>query len=111
MSIKSLEGAEYSRAHYLVRCKFGRAKDYQCTDCDKPAHDWSWEHDTDPWDVNNYWPRCKSCHTKYDMTPEWAAKSAHSRSGVERSIIARNRMSEAKKRWHKQQREAASEIR
>lgn len=59
--------AEYQAQHIAVYKAFGKAKDYICTDCDGPALDWSLEHDGNPWNVNDYWPRCRRCHLIYDV--------------------------------------------
>ena len=60
-------GAEYFAVHRKVRAHLGKASLYHCVSCLKRARDWSHEHDTDPKDVNNYWPRCTSCHQLYDV--------------------------------------------
>lgn len=52
--------------HKRVYAAKGKASQYNCVDCGKPAYDWSWIHNTDPNDVSNYEPRCRSCHLKYD---------------------------------------------
>lgn len=67
---------EYQRYHARVYKKFGRAKEYHCSDCNKPANVWAWTHDTDPSDPNNYYPLCYSCHIKYDMKPQWRANQS-----------------------------------
>jgi hypothetical protein len=53
--------------HRLVEAEYGKASQYPCADgCGKQALDWSHTHDTDRNNINNYKPRCRSCHTKYD---------------------------------------------
>ena len=52
--------------HKRIVREYGSAKMYLCNDCDNPARDWSWIHDTDWKDIENYVPRCRSCHLKYD---------------------------------------------
>lgn len=54
---------EYARAHAAVRHAKGKASEHDCVDCGGQALDWSQIHDTD-----DYEPRCRSCHKKYDMT-------------------------------------------
>lgn len=56
----------YHKRHYNVRKARGNAKTYKCVDCNKPAHDWTYIHNTCPDDINNYEPRCCSCHAIYD---------------------------------------------
>lgn len=56
----------YKNIHKKLAIKYGKAKEYVCTDCGNQAFDWSYEHDTDPYDLDNYYPRCRSCHLKYD---------------------------------------------
>jgi hypothetical protein len=58
--------AQRQRVHSAVRRKYGRADIYECTDCPNYAMDWSHIHDTDPDNIDNYTPRCRSCHQKYD---------------------------------------------
>lgn len=49
----------------LVRVR-GAAVLFDCVNCGSIANGWSHIHDTDQTDFNNYEPRCKSCHSKYD---------------------------------------------
>jgi len=56
--------------HKRVRKARGRANTYSCVDCGRPAREWSQIHDSDAMDVNNFEPRCRSCHLKYDYTDE-----------------------------------------
>lgn len=57
---------EYLQIHGEVRCKRGKADTHNCIDCGKPAKDWSHKHNTDPQNIMNYDPRCRSCHNLYD---------------------------------------------
>jgi transposase-like protein len=73
---------EYQRNHILVRETRGPAWKQKCVDCGAKAYAWSWIHETDPTDVNNYEPRCGSCHSVYDgyterrkFTPEQAEQA------------------------------------
>lgn len=74
----------YWAAHWQLRRDLGPAKHHPCTDCPRPAADWS----LNPWaqhprlgqriirgrtipaaysmHTNDYAPRCKSCHIKLD---------------------------------------------
>lgn len=87
---------EYNRAHNAVRRVYGRADDYHCVDCDGPAMDWSQEHDTDPWDPKNYWPRCRKCHKKYDYKP-WSPDRIHGNKGMIHTPDTRAKMSSSMK--------------
>lgn len=58
--------SKYHLDHANVRAARGKASMQDCIDCGKFALDWSHRHDTDPSDPNNYDPRCRSCHNKYD---------------------------------------------
>lgn len=57
---------EYKRVHKDLLSRRGKAANQTCVDCASSAKDWSYVHDTDPTDVENYVPRCQSCHRKYD---------------------------------------------
>lgn len=58
--------AEYKAIHYQLARQRGRATLMSCVDCGLPAKDWSHIHNTDSKDLQNYDPRCRSCHIKYD---------------------------------------------
>lgn len=64
--------------HQRVRAARGKAKSWSCTDCARPAAHWSYDHlDPDerhdpekgPYsvDIDHYFPRCVSCHKRFDM--------------------------------------------
>lgn len=76
----------YSTAHAWVRKAKGSAADHECVDCGGAAKEWSFKHDecesplieksdSSPLgcayslDVDDYDPRCKQCHVKFD-SPE-----------------------------------------
>lgn len=72
----------YIAAHQRVYRDNGKASSHGCVDCDQPAREWSYDH-LDPkalvgtvgtvegllysLDPAHYQPRCKSCHTKFDL--------------------------------------------
>jgi DNA-directed RNA polymerase subunit RPC12/RpoP len=56
----------YSTIHHNIRKIRGSARKYKCIDCGQKAHDWCWIHGTPTDDINNYEPRCGSCHGVYD---------------------------------------------
>jgi hypothetical protein len=87
---------EYNRAHAAVRRKYGRADTYQCLDCDEPARDWCHEHNTDPLNPDNYWPRCRKCHKKYDYVP-WDTNRVHGNKGMLHTVETCARMSASMK--------------
>lgn len=57
---------EYKNFHARLSRNKGRATEYGCVDCGNMADEWSWTHGTDELDYENYQPRCRSCHAKYD---------------------------------------------
>lgn len=57
---------EYRRVHAEIKRKRGSANRFQCSDCLNIAVDWSYIHNTNPIDIDNYEPRCRTCHYKYD---------------------------------------------
>jgi hypothetical protein len=71
------EQPAYRSAHARLTRKRGRASQFQCVDCPRRAHHWSYDG-TDPnelksprgqtysLDVSKYVPRCASCHMKHD---------------------------------------------
>lgn len=71
------DNAAYRTVHSRLTSRRGRASDYPCVDCGKPAQDWSYDN-TDPdertspqglpysVDLDHYEPRCKPCHAKFD---------------------------------------------
>jgi hypothetical protein len=74
-------GKKYWDTHMPVRRTYGPASQWQCVDCGKMAREWSQIHDTDPYNVENYEPRCVSCHRKYDYTDETRKKISESMKG------------------------------
>lgn len=72
----------YNQLHARLRKTRGRASGMSCADCAGVAIEWSWKHDTDPEDLNNYDPRCKDCHARYDCMGKYE------RTGETRSLLA-----------------------
>lgn len=66
----------YGYIHELLAEFYGRASEYDCVNCSRPAVDWSYQHGTDSSDINNYEPRCRSCHMLYD-NPTQGSKNGH----------------------------------
>jgi len=106
---------EYSAAHARVRRDRGNAKQYECTDCDGVAEEWSYDYGDDdelvsnergsvgmPYslDANHYVPRCVPCHRRYDADrhPEVVAVTC-SVGGCERASRQRGWCSMHYKRW------------
>jgi hypothetical protein len=62
--------------HRRVRTRRGKASGHPCVKhaeigVTKPARDWAQIHGTDGLDLwADYVPLCKSCHVRYDFTPE-----------------------------------------
>lgn len=68
--------SEYDHAHDQVKALRGRAAEYDCAHCGKPAHHWAYDH-ADPdvpltaWhpyslDPAHYLALCRSCHARFD---------------------------------------------
>ncbi len=57
---------DHSNLHARIRRNRGRATEFSCVDCSKTALDWSHITGSDPLDLMNYEPRCRSCHMRYD---------------------------------------------
>lgn len=70
----SKQTTEYINNHARVRAERGLASAQACVDCGGPAREWSFRLGTDPTEVQNYDPRCLSCHRSHDMTPEHREK-------------------------------------
>lgn len=62
--------AAYRTLHHRVELLYGKAASHVCVDCGKVANDWSHRHETDPVIPENYDPRCRSCHLKYDRVDD-----------------------------------------
>lgn len=56
----------YRAMHARIVQRRGKARERDCTDCEKKACDWSQIHGTAGKDVMDYEPRCRRCHLKYD---------------------------------------------
>ena len=73
-------GAAYQAAHVAVYRAFGRAADYLCVSCARPAHEWAFD-DQEPMlldpvsgkryypDISRYRPLCRFCHDKGRLEP------------------------------------------
>jgi NAD-dependent SIR2 family protein deacetylase len=60
---------EHRIVHDTLQKIRGSASAFECVDkCGRTALDWSWKHDTDPNIIDNYEPRCRSCHGWYDQS-------------------------------------------
>lgn len=60
------EAALRQRQHGKLKRARGKASDYKCIDCENKAQDWSQRHDTSGDNIDEYDPRCRSCHLIYD---------------------------------------------
>lgn len=59
----------YGTVHVRLLRTRGPARNYQCVDCGNAAREWSYNHAefgrySD--DLDNYDPRCRACHVKFD---------------------------------------------
>lgn len=52
--------------HRRIHRKHGPASSRKCVDCGKQARDWSLNGTEYTDNVDDYSPRCRSCHVKYD---------------------------------------------
>jgi hypothetical protein len=64
--------------HQRIHKARGKASEYACVDCDKPARHWSYDHsdpnekhdpEKGPYspDIDRYEPRCVRCHKRFDL--------------------------------------------
>ena len=53
--------------HRWVERQLGKASDYQCIDCTNQALDWSNVDHLYRRDLDDYAPRCRSCHMIHDF--------------------------------------------
>ena len=56
--------------HRRIHKKYGKASAHKCVDCPKQALDWSLDGTVYTDNIEDYSPRCRSCHLHYDMTDE-----------------------------------------
>jgi NAD-dependent SIR2 family protein deacetylase len=52
--------------HAWIYKQKGKAKNYKCVDCGKQAIDWSNKNHSYRRVLEDYFPRCRSCHKIYD---------------------------------------------
>lgn len=52
--------------HRRIHRKHGPAKNHKCADCDNQAIDWSLNGSVYTDNVEDYSPRCRSCHVRFD---------------------------------------------
>ena len=70
----------YRRIHRLLRKVRGRAEDYACISCEKPAQHWAYQNNDGTKyseDLEDYAPMCQSCHKKMDWSHRPAEDRAH----------------------------------
>lgn len=56
--------------HRRLHRKHGKASAHACVDCGAVARDWSLNKSAYTDNIDDYSPRCRSCHVKYDMTQD-----------------------------------------
>lgn len=66
----------YTAVHQMLYKKRGRAADYPCFICEKPASDWAYEQSGGlPFgNLDDYVPLCRSCHWMADRGNFWCDK-------------------------------------
>ena len=52
--------------HMRIKAERGSASKYRCVDCGEAAKEWSKRHDSNPFSIDSYSPRCYGCHRAYD---------------------------------------------
>lgn len=60
----------YFAFHARLRKARGSAADQQCVECGLRAAQWAYLHGKDSRSFDSDVPMCRSCHKKYDATPE-----------------------------------------
>lgn len=94
-----LERRNYVNVHYWLSKNHGKA--FGCTHCertDNVKYEWallkgkSYERN-----IENFIPLCKSCHRKYDQTPESIEKQRSKMIGRKTSQETKDKMSKARK--------------
>lgn len=60
------DSPDYKEVHKLISEVRGGAWKYKCVNCEYHANEWSHIHESCPYDISNYEPRCYSCHRRYD---------------------------------------------
>jgi hypothetical protein len=84
--------ADYWRVHAAVKRIRGSASQYEC-ECGEIASQWSYRHDCDMEDIENFDPLCVSCHFKRDRVEGWQADPARC------SKISKNMKGNTNARW------------
>ncbi len=64
---KSSKNPTYKTRHERVYRKRGNASECACVDCGNAAQDWSQIHGTNGLEAEHYEPRCRPCHSCYDI--------------------------------------------
>jgi hypothetical protein len=69
--VKPQQKLSYTGYHKWIKCRYGKAKEYECCHCGKTAHDWAIKKDKEySKNIDDYISLCRSCHKKYDLTEE-----------------------------------------
>lgn len=76
--------------HKRIHRQHGRASDRKCVECKKQARDWALVGKEYSWDIKDYKPMCRLCHTKMDKP--WLKRKT--------IIIARNKKGQIVKSKH-----------
>lgn len=81
--------AEYNRMHQQLRRKRGPANTHDCVGCGRLAEQWSYTHDSDPFSLDSYSPRCTQCHKAYDKDFPGLLEPVGKRQTIKRSTNPR----------------------
>lgn len=58
--------SSYKTMHRRLARERGKATEFTCIDCAKPAHEWSFNNVGQRSNVDHYDPRCRPCHRRFD---------------------------------------------
>jgi hypothetical protein len=75
--------------HRRIHRRHGKAKWHNYSDCGKPAVDWSNDKKEYSDNIEDYSPRCRSCHIKKDFTNERREKIRKADLNKKRNSLGR----------------------
>jgi len=90
----------YARVHHWLKKNYGRAHKCESKKCNGSSKSFQWSKKkkrTYEEKRNNFWMLCRSCHSKYDLTPEGRKRLSKVNLGKKLSKEHRKKMSIAHK--------------